>query len=84
MAKVLAPSEPMIVRVEKEFTYHPPETQEVRAQHEAVNQMFIAFARGIIKYVPEGRELSLVITALQEARMWANAGIALNQDKVSQ
>lgn len=76
------PSEVLIQRIQHEFTYHEPGTPEVVSRHQDVNFLFASLAHDLIHNVPEGRELSLAITALQEARMWSNAAIALNQDQV--
>jgi hypothetical protein len=53
--------------VERRFTYRTPDATRT-IQHEAIN--------GWNDILPEGREKSLALTALQEARMWANAAIA--------
>ncbi|HEY5787693.1 MAG TPA: hypothetical protein VIT65_23255 [Microlunatus sp.] len=46
-------------------------------RHAFVRQTFIAAADALIEIVPEGREQALMLTALQEAAMWANAGVAM-------
>lgn len=71
------PSNELILRVMRDFKYHPP-TPEKAGLHAEVNDLFARCAERVLEVVPEGRELALVLTKLQEARMWANAGIALS------
>lgn len=46
-------------------------------KHAFVRLQFITLARRLVNIVPPGREQALMLTALQEASMWANAGIAM-------
>ncbi len=46
--------------------------------HRELRQDFIHVAEMVIRKVPAGRERSLALTSLQEALMWANAGVAIN------
>jgi len=57
------------------FGFHPA-TPETGPMHEAVRGNCLALASTLNSLVPDGREKSLMITALEEAMMWANAGIA--------
>lgn len=62
--------------VELRFTYHaPPDSYTVEA-HERVRKTVRRCAEDLLEDVPPGRERSLVLTKLEEAMMWANAGIA--------
>ena len=63
--------------LENRFGFHPA-TDETRKKHQRVRESFITFTEELIGIVPESRERSLMITALEEASMWANAGIARN------
>lgn len=57
------------------FTYHAPtEGQPERYQH--LRDVALGVARLICDEVPASRERSLALTKLEEAVMWANAGIA--------
>lgn len=58
------------------FEYHPPKDDETRLAHELVRETMLRAAQIIAEKVPDGRELSLAVTKLEEAMMWANAGIA--------
>jgi len=63
--------------LENRFGFHPA-TEETREKHQFVRESFIDFTDGLLAELPEGREKSLVVTALEEASMWANAAIARN------
>lgn len=63
--------------LENRFGFHPA-TDETRELHKNVRQGFINFSDELLSVLPEGREKSLVVTALEEASMWANAAIARN------
>jgi hypothetical protein len=62
------------------FAYHAPHGGKV-ARHEAVRNICLAVALELNDLVPEGREKSLAITHLEDAMMWANAGIARKPDQ---
>lgn len=62
-------------RLEKEFTYQPPKPGQPE-RYEAIRNEAKALAHLIDSLVPEGREKSLAFTKLREVVMWANAGIA--------
>lgn len=61
--------------LERRFRYHKPNDQTVETIA-SYREQFLALARSINKLVPEGREKSLAITALEEAQMWTNAALA--------
>lgn len=61
--------------VENRFGFHPA-NDVTKPLHQAVRENFIDFTLNMIDIVPDGREQALMITALEEASMWANAGIA--------
>lgn len=57
------------------FEHH--ELDDIRRQKvENGRDEFIATAEWVVKYVPVGREQALALTALEEASMWVNKGIA--------
>lgn len=63
--------------LENRFTYHKPkegQTEKYQELRDAARDL----AFQIVQSQPEGREQSLAITKLEEAIMWANAGIARN------
>lgn len=72
---------PSLDTIHEMFVYHPPSTPERVAAHKAVNDITEEAARQILTHCPGCEELTLAIRRLQEARMWANAGIALHLEE---
>jgi len=71
-------------RIESDFTYHKP-FDTVIEKYNMVRNTGKSLAKLINDQVPWGREKMLALTKLEEAVMWANAGIARNEkenDKV--
>lgn len=62
------------------FAYHPPLSITRRQAHENVRGQVGRLAQFIAATVPAGREQALAITKLEEAMMWANAGLARAAD----
>lgn len=58
------------------FKHHPPREQHVVDKHEQVREIIMNAVDELEKIVPGGREQALMITAMEQAMMWANAGIA--------
>lgn len=58
------------------FTHHPPKDQATISAHEDTRTAALLFAMMVDENVPEGREKALAYTKIEEAMMWANAGIA--------
>lgn len=68
--------EPMSLdEIKNRFGFHPA-TEETKTLHQKVRQVFIDTAYELRFLVPPGREWALVMTALEESSMWANAGVA--------
>ena len=67
--------------LEEMFTYHAP-TEAAKVAHKEIDEQSLDFAYRITTVVPECPERTLSIRYLQMARMWANAAIALNHDKL--
>lgn len=61
--------------LDNRFTFHPVRGNEA-AVYATVRRLALDLARSLDELVPDGRELSLAITHLEEAVFWANAGIA--------
>ena len=59
------------------FSYHPP-TPETLPKFQAINQAAKNFAEVILQNCPPGADRSDAIRKVREARMTANAAIALN------
>lgn len=58
------------------FTLQPYKPED-GPRYDAVSEATRALAEAIVRNVPPGRERSTALTALSDARMHANAGIAL-------
>lgn len=62
------------------FEYIAPSEKSV--QHMSLlNDFYKTVYDGMLVYIPDCRERSLAITALQESRMWANCAIAMAQER---
>lgn len=64
-------------RIENDFTYHSPKAGQP-ALYEEIRTKARELALFIAERTPTSREQSLALTKLEEAVMWANAGIARN------
>jgi glycyl-tRNA synthetase beta subunit len=65
-------------QIKEIFTYHKPfGTQQDR--YEKLRNVARVMAQEINEMCPESREKSLALTNLQQAIMWANASIAINE-----
>lgn len=62
-------------RIENAFSYHAPEDGQPE-KYQAIREKAKELAYLIDELVPDGREKSLAQTNLEQATMWANAGIA--------
>lgn len=67
--------------LEDRFRYHPPANGEVVESHQWVRANCLTLASTLNDVLPESREKSLALTAVQEAMMWANAAIAIHGNK---
>lgn len=65
-------------RILEYFTYYAPKDNQLK-QYELIRDMGLALADMVNDLGPDSREKSLSITKLQEAVMWANALIAINE-----
>lgn len=61
--------------LERRFVYHNP-SEENKSKHAQVNETLLAVAEDFDALLPDGREKSLALTKLEEAKFWANAAIA--------
>ena len=72
-------SEKMADDLKRRFTYHPPKGSQP-ARYVAIREKARELAELIVRCSHESREQSLALTKLEECAMWANAGIARNED----
>ncbi len=63
-------------QLENIFTYHPPVNGE-REAYEQINASFLETAKVINELMPNGPGATVAIRKLAEARMAANAAVAL-------
>jgi hypothetical protein len=62
--------------IEQRFTYHPPQSDQIKAAFVALREDAKSYAHLVNRLCPESREKSLAVTKLEEVVMWANASIA--------
>lgn len=62
--------------IDRRFRHHPPKDDDTVDRHVEIRETMRDAANTVNAMVPDGREKSLAITKLEEAMMWANAGIA--------
>lgn len=67
----------LIERLAKDFTYHPSDEKDV-ARHERIRDDGLMCAKSMISQCPDSTELSLALSHLDAAVMWANQAIAKN------
>lgn len=71
----------LIKDVRHRFTYHAPDPGNTDQKHRYVRltDAFLELAELVAESTPYSREQSTAITLLQQARMMANAAIAVNE-----
>lgn len=69
-------SKPTDTELENRFFYHPPPNQARVDAHSEVSDRCLFLAIKLRDLCPEGRNLSLALTALEDVRMRANAALA--------
>lgn len=72
---------PSEAELRKRFFYHPPRDAVAVSAHEAVSELTYGLAIELVKVCPQGRNLSLALTALEDVRMRANAAIAVDDPR---
>ena len=72
------PSEKDKNNIKNNFKYHAPKDGQAQ-KYEQIRNQAKSFAADLVTFCPPSRELSLALTALEEAVMWANASIARNE-----
>lgn len=65
-------------RIEHNFTYHAPAPDQID-RYEKLRAAAKDLATLVADLCPSSREMSLALTAIEEAIMWANAAIARNE-----
>ena len=70
-------------KIENIFTFHPV-CGDQRERYEYLRRKAKELALEFLSFTPKSREQSLAITSLQDAVMWANAAIAINESNKSE
>ena len=79
VARAMQPPQGSAEEVGERFRYKAP-SAEGAERHGRLTSAFRAVADEVLALVPEGRERSVVLTKLEEAKMWASAGVARNPE----
>ena len=64
--------------LQNRFKYHSPKDDQPQ-RYQELRAMAYSLAEWIVLHSQPSREQSLALTKLEEAIMWANAGIARNE-----
>lgn len=64
------------------FLYHPPPNQERIDAHAVVSSKCLRLAQALTRLLPEGRNLSLCLTHLEDVRTRANAALSCDSPEV--
>jgi hypothetical protein len=58
------------------FAFHPPTSDLIASTHNFIRARHLSLAQDFVRDLPDCRERSLALTALEESMMWANAAVA--------
>lgn len=72
------PTDAQADQISRAFVYHPPHSDQ-QERYIALRGKGRSLAEILVENCPPSRELSLALTKLEEALMWANASIARNE-----
>ena len=61
------------------FKYHPPLTEERKQKHNKINAVALELAEAIMENVQDEDCLKMALFAVQQARMFANQGITVDE-----
>lgn len=71
----------LLKRINNNHKHYPPQTQKRIDNHQRVRHVTAECARSLVEVCPVSRELSLALTALEEAMFWANSAVARNENE---
>lgn len=74
------PTAQMAGQLARSFQYHAPTPDQVE-RYPLIREKAHELAQLIVQLSPPSREQSLAITHVEDAVMWANAGIARNEPR---
>jgi hypothetical protein len=69
----------MTLPISEYFKYHPPLTESRKSKHDEANRLALAFAEFIDKNVSDEPCKQMAFFAIQQARMFANQGITVDE-----
>ena len=72
------PTQDDLDKISNVFTYHAPKDDQP-ARYVEIRDKAKELAFLLVQYCPRSCELSLALTKLEEATMWANSSIARNE-----
>lgn len=73
----------MTYSIDRNFTHHAPFADQAE-RCQAIRACAKTLANLILFTTPQSREQSLALTNLEQAVMWANAGIARNESPTTE
>jgi hypothetical protein len=76
--KEYTPAPNVAAQLDRSFQYHAPNPDQVQ-RYPLIREKARKLADLVVKLSPPSREQSLALTKIEEAVMWANAGIARNE-----
>lgn len=65
--------------IDDRMTYHAPSAAGI-ARHKGLSERLGDAIRAVEATCPEGREKSLALTKIEEAKFWASAAVARNPE----
>lgn len=71
-------AKPTTEELQNRFLYHRP-SPEAAQTHALISARTYELACWLVEVLPEGRDLSLALTHLEDCRMRANAALAMTQ-----
>lgn len=73
-----------LAEVENRFTFHPANSEGRQDAHNDVREGCRELAVKLYHLLPNSREKSLAITALDDCQQWGNAAIARHWDEAGE
>lgn len=67
------------IPIEEYFRYHPPQTDVRKEAHDRINKAALEFAQAIAADVVDPDCLKMATFAVQQARMFANQGVTIDE-----
>lgn len=71
---------PTEAQIRRAYAHHRPQNRNVELAHAKVREILGDAAVALNEVMPAGRYHSLALTALEQARTWANTAVALDSD----